>query len=217
MKVIRFSDLCAQGQATGKRVFIRADLNVPQDDAGRITEDTRIRASIPCIQMALDAGAAVMVTSHLGRPTEGEFKPEDSLAPIAKRLSELLGKPVALKANWVDGVDVAPGEVGEICIAGATMRKKMKMTTAATRAPISGRVLRIFQESVAVVAPGTPLLEVGDPAGLEVEADVDDRDLAGERLGGGRLHQPFPGRLRRTRHASTVPLRHIMTPSILAL
>ncbi|MBP9683901.1 MAG: phosphoglycerate kinase, partial [Rhodoferax sp.] len=76
MNVIRFSDLCAQGQAAGKRVFIRADLNVPQDDAGNITEDTRIRASIPCIQMALDAGAAVMVTSHLGRPTEGEFKPE---------------------------------------------------------------------------------------------------------------------------------------------
>jgi phosphoglycerate kinase len=78
--------------ARGRRVFIRADLNVPQDDAGNITEDTRIRASVPCIQMALAAGAAVMVTSHLGRPTEGEFKPEDSLAPVAKRLSELLGR-----------------------------------------------------------------------------------------------------------------------------
>ncbi len=111
MKVIRFSDLCAQGQATGKRVFIRADLNVPQDDAGHITEDTRIRASVPCIQMALDAGAAVMVTSHLGRPTEGEFKPEDSLAPVAKRLGELLGREVPLVAHWVDGVAVAPGQV----------------------------------------------------------------------------------------------------------
>ena len=111
MQFIRFSDLCAQGQATGRRVFIRADLNVPQNDAGEITEDTRIRASIPAIRMALDAGAAVMVTSHLGRPTEGEFKPEDSLAPVAKRLGELLGREVPLIANWVDGVQVEPGQV----------------------------------------------------------------------------------------------------------
>jgi phosphoglycerate kinase len=111
MKILRFSDLVAQGQARGKRVFIRADLNVPQDDAGRITEDTRIRASVPCIRMALDAGAAVMVTSHLGRPTEGEFKPEDSLAPVAKRLGELLGREVPLVQGWMDGVDVAPGQV----------------------------------------------------------------------------------------------------------
>lgn len=111
MKVLRFSDLCDQGQARGRRVFIRADLNVPQDDAGNITEDTRIRASVPCIQQALAGGAAVMVTSHLGRPTEGQFKPEDSLAPVARRLAELLGRPVPLKSNWVDGVDVQPGEV----------------------------------------------------------------------------------------------------------
>ncbi len=111
MQFNRLSDLIARNQLQGKRVFIRADLNVPQDDAGNITEDTRIRASVPAIQQALEAGAAVMVTSHLGRPTEGEFKPEDSLAPIAKRLSELLGKPVELKQNWVDGVDVAPGQV----------------------------------------------------------------------------------------------------------
>jgi phosphoglycerate kinase len=111
MKVLRFSDLTASGQIKGKRVFIRADLNVPQDDSGRITEDTRIRASVPCIRMALDAGAAVMVTSHLGRPTEGEFKPADSLAPVAARLSELLGQPVPLLANWVDGVSVAAGQV----------------------------------------------------------------------------------------------------------
>ncbi|MDM0044694.1 phosphoglycerate kinase [Variovorax dokdonensis] len=112
MNVIRFSDLCAQGKASGQRVFIRADLNVPQDDAGRITEDTRIRASVPCIRMALDAGAAVMVTSHLGRPTEGEFKPEDSLAPVATRLGELLGQEVPLVSNWVDGgVSVQPGKV----------------------------------------------------------------------------------------------------------
>jgi len=111
MKVLRFSDLCDQGQARGRRVFIRADLNVPQDDQGNITEDTRIRASVPCIQLALAGGAAVMVTSHLGRPTEGAFKPEDSLAPVAKRLSELLGRPVSLKQDWVDGVDVQQGEV----------------------------------------------------------------------------------------------------------
>jgi phosphoglycerate kinase len=111
MHFLRFSDVCANGFAAGKRVFIRADLNVPQNEAGEITEDTRIRASVPCIQMALDAGAAVMVTSHLGRPTEGEFKPEDSLAPVAKRLGELLGRDVPLVANWVGGVSVQPGQV----------------------------------------------------------------------------------------------------------
>ena len=111
MQIIRFADLCAQGQARGKRVFIRADLNVPFDDQGRISEDTRIRASVPAIQMALHAGAAVMVTSHLGRPTEGEFKPEDSLSPVAKRLAELLGREVPLVADWVGGVSVATGQV----------------------------------------------------------------------------------------------------------
>ena len=111
MNVIRFSDLCANGSAKGQRVFIRADLNVPQDAAGHITEDTRIRASIPCIQMALDAGAAVMVTSHLGRPTEGAFKPADSLAPVAQRLGELMGRKVPVLADWVGGVQVQPGEL----------------------------------------------------------------------------------------------------------
>ncbi|MBE2242613.1 MAG: phosphoglycerate kinase [Burkholderiaceae bacterium] len=111
MKILRFSDLAAAGQVAGRRVFIRADLNVPQDDAGRITEDTRIRASLPCIRMALDAGAAVMVTSHLGRPTEGRFTPADSLAPVATRLAELLGRPVPLVADWVDGVQVEPGQL----------------------------------------------------------------------------------------------------------
>jgi phosphoglycerate kinase len=114
MNVLRFADLVAAGRVTGQRVFIRADLNVPQDDAGRITEDTRIRASVPCIEMALKAGAAVMVTSHLGRPTEGEFKPEDSLAPVAARLGKLLGREVPLKSGWINdagGVEVAPGQV----------------------------------------------------------------------------------------------------------
>jgi phosphoglycerate kinase len=111
MNILRFSDLCAQGLVRGKRVFIRADLNVPQDDTGRITEDTRIRASLPCVRMALDAGAAVMVASHLGRPTEGEFKAADSLAPVAQRMGQLLGREVPLLAQWVDGVQVAPGQL----------------------------------------------------------------------------------------------------------
>jgi phosphoglycerate kinase len=107
MNVKRMGDL----DLAGKRVFIRSDLNVPQDDAGRITDDTRIRASVPAIQLALGKGAAVMVTSHLGRPTEGQFSEADSLSPVAKRLGELLGKPVALKRDWIDGVDVKAGEI----------------------------------------------------------------------------------------------------------
>jgi len=111
MTVLTLDALCKQGKLRGKRVFIRSDLNVPQDENGKITEDTRIRASVPAIQAALGAGAAVMVTSHLGRPTEGALTAADSLAPIAARLSELLGRPVPLVANWVDGVTVAPGQV----------------------------------------------------------------------------------------------------------
>ena len=111
MHVRTLEELARTGQLAGKRVFIRSDLNVPFDDAGRISEDTRIRASVPALRMALDAGAAVMVTSHLGRPTEGELQPQDSLAPIAVRLGELLGRPVRLQAGWTDGVQVAPGEV----------------------------------------------------------------------------------------------------------
>jgi phosphoglycerate kinase len=107
MKILKMSDL----DLAGKRVFIRADLNVPQDDAGRITDDTRIRASLEGIRAALAKGAAVMVTSHLGRPKEGEFSEADSLAPVAKRLSELLGREVPLKRDWIDGVEVQPGQV----------------------------------------------------------------------------------------------------------
>jgi phosphoglycerate kinase len=111
MRVRTLEEVVRSGQVAGRRVFIRSDLNVPFDDAGRISEDTRIRASIPAIRIALDAGAAVMVTSHLGRPTEGELKPEDSLLPVAQRLGELLGCPVPLRTGWVDGVEVRPGEV----------------------------------------------------------------------------------------------------------
>lgn len=111
MNILRFSDICEQGLAKNKRVFIRADLNVPLDDEGNITEDTRIKASLPCIQMALSAGAAVMVTSHLGRPQEGVLSPADSLGIVAKHLSSLLGKPVPLISHWIDGLSVHPGEV----------------------------------------------------------------------------------------------------------
>jgi phosphoglycerate kinase len=112
MQFLRFSDVVKTGFAQGKRVFIRSDLNVPQDDEGQITEETRIRASLPAIRMAADAGAAVLVTSHLGRPTEGQFRPEDSLAPVAVRLGEMLGRPVRLVQDWVhQPVPAAPGEV----------------------------------------------------------------------------------------------------------
>ena len=106
MKFKRMSEV----DLRGKRVFIRADLNVPLEE-GRITDDTRIRASVPAIRYALEQGAAVMVTSHLGRPKEGELKPEDSLAPVARRLSELLKMQVPLVRDWVSGVDVKPGQV----------------------------------------------------------------------------------------------------------
>ncbi|HTQ77712.1 MAG TPA: phosphoglycerate kinase [Burkholderiales bacterium] len=101
----------ADQELRGKRVFIRADLNVPQDERGAITDDTRIRASLSGIRLALEKGAAVMVTSHLGRPKEGAYSEKDSLAPVARRLGELLGVDVELISNWTEGVDVAPGKV----------------------------------------------------------------------------------------------------------
>jgi phosphoglycerate kinase len=116
LNFIRLQDLIDQNALQGKRIFIRADLNVPQDDAGNITEDTRIRASVPAIKAAVAAGAKVMVTSHLGRPTEGAFKPEDSLAPVAKRLSELLGQPVELKQDWLDGAGLEGLQAGQVVL-----------------------------------------------------------------------------------------------------
>ena len=104
MAILRMTDL----DLRGKRVLIRSDLNVPQDDDGRISDDTRIRASMEAVRIALEAGARVMVTSHLGRPKEGEPAPEDTLAPIAARLGELLGRPVPLVSGWVDAAEVAP-------------------------------------------------------------------------------------------------------------
>ena len=106
MRFKRLADL----ELRGKRVFIRADLNVPQDEAGHITDDTRIRASAPGIRLALDKGAAVMVTSHLGRPKEGVHSERDSLAPIAKRLAEILGSDIRLLSNWLEGISIKPGE-----------------------------------------------------------------------------------------------------------
>ena len=116
MNAILFTDLIAARQVAGTRVLIRVDFNVPQDADGRVTDDTRIRASLPCIEAALQAGAAVMVTSHLGRPTEGQMTPEDSLAPVARHFGELLGRPVPLIADWVDGfnIDGRPIASGEL-------------------------------------------------------------------------------------------------------
>ncbi|MCB1907116.1 MAG: phosphoglycerate kinase [Rhodocyclaceae bacterium] len=110
MKVRKLTDL----DVAGKKVFIRADLNVPQDEAGNITEDTRIRASIPSIAYCVDRGAAVMVTSHLGRPTEGTVGPDDTLAPVAVRLGQLLGRPIKLISDWVDGG--FPVEAGQVVL-----------------------------------------------------------------------------------------------------
>src|SRR3954470_12603486 len=107
MAVLNMADV----ELAGQRVFIRSDLNVPQNERGTITDDTRIKASIPAIRLALESRAAVMVTSHLGRPTEGKPDPKESLAPVAERLSLLLGRRVALRTDWVGGVEVTPGEV----------------------------------------------------------------------------------------------------------
>jgi phosphoglycerate kinase len=107
VKVLKMADL----DLAGRRVFIRSDLNVPLDDGGAITDDTRIRASLAAYRLGLEKGAAVMATSHLGRPEEGRFSPADSLAPVAKRISELLGREVPLVRDWVEGVDVKPGEM----------------------------------------------------------------------------------------------------------
>jgi phosphoglycerate kinase len=106
MTILRMTDL----DLSGKRVLIRQDLNVPIDN-GRITSEQRIVASIPTLRAALDAGATVLVTSHLGRPKEGEWSEENSLAPVARRLGELLGRPVPLVRDWVDGVEVEPGGI----------------------------------------------------------------------------------------------------------
>lgn len=111
MNVLTLVQLVHSGHLKDKRVFIRADLNVPFNDRGEITEDTRIRASVPGIKLALDAGAAVMVTSHLGRPTEGQWRAQDSLAPVAKRLEQLLGQPVQLVKDWLEGVELSSGQV----------------------------------------------------------------------------------------------------------
>ncbi len=112
MRVKTLTELAKAGELKGKRVLIRSDLNAPHDENGRITNEARLVASVPAIKIALEAGAAVMVMSHRGRPTEGEFHPEsDSLAAIAARMSELVGKPMPVVADYLNGVDVKPGEV----------------------------------------------------------------------------------------------------------
>ena len=106
MSIKRMVDL----DLSGKRVLIRQDLNVPVKN-GQVTSDIRIQASVPTIEFALAAGAAVMVMSHLGRPAEGVYDEASSLKPVAERLSLLLGKPVRLEKDWLEGITIAPGEV----------------------------------------------------------------------------------------------------------
>ena len=111
MKVLTLEGLAKAGQLNGRRVLIRSDLNVPRDEEGRITNEARLIASVPAVRLAVDSGAAVLVMSHLGRPTEGECRQEDSLAGVAVRMSQLVGLPIRLVKNYLDGVEVKPGEV----------------------------------------------------------------------------------------------------------
>ena len=147
MKILRMADL----DLRGKRVFIRSDLNVPLDDAGGITDDTRIRASIPAMRLGLEKGAAVMVTSHLGRPTEGEFSKADSLAPVARSVGQLLGREVPLKRDWVDGVDVKPGEV--VLLENCRFNKGEKKDDEALARKYGGAVRRVRERRVRHRAP----------------------------------------------------------------
>ena len=111
MQVLTLEGLAKAGQLNGRRVLIRSDLNVPRDEEGRITNEARLIASVPAVRLAVDSGAAVLVMSHLGRPTEGECRQEDSLAGVAVRMSQLVGLPIRLVKNYLDGVEVKPGEV----------------------------------------------------------------------------------------------------------
>lgn len=111
MQVLTLEGLVKAGQLNGRRVLIRSDLNVPRDEEGRITNEARLIASVPAVRLAVDSGAAVLVMSHLGRPTEGECRQEDSLAGVAVRMSQLVGLPIRLVKNYLDGVEVKPGEV----------------------------------------------------------------------------------------------------------
>ena len=111
MQVLTLEGLAKAGQLNGRRVLIRSDLNVPRDEEGRIMNEARLIASVPAVRLAVDSGAAVLVMSHLGRPTEGECRQEDSLAGVAVRMSQLVGLPIRLVKNYLDGVEVKPGEV----------------------------------------------------------------------------------------------------------
>ncbi len=171
MKILRFEEVLASGLATDKRVFIRADLNVPLDFAAeggaRITEDTRVRASVKCIRMALDAGAAVMVTSHLGRPTEGELRPEDSLAPVARRLGELLGREVPLVPNWIAGFEVQPGQV--VLLENCRLNKGEKKNDEALSRKMAA-LCNIFVHDAYGIAQFAPIACAGPLLSAEIDA-----------------------------------------------
>ena len=111
MKVKTLEELVNEGALEGKRVFIRADMNVPRDAEGNVTDDHRLKESMPAVKMALKGGAGVMVCSHLGRPKEGELTEQDSLAKVAETFGKMLGMPIRFEKEWLDGVDVKPGEV----------------------------------------------------------------------------------------------------------
>lgn len=111
MKVKTLEELVNEGALEGKRVFIRADMNVPRDAEGNVTDDHRLKESMPAVKMALKGGAGVMVCSHLGRPKEGELTEQDSLAKVAETFGKMLGMPIRFEKDWLNGVDVKPGEV----------------------------------------------------------------------------------------------------------
>ena len=177
LNFIRLQDLIDQNALQGKRVFIRADLNVPQDDSGKITEDTRIRASVPAIRAALDAGAAVMVTSHLGRPTEGEFKPADSLAPVAARLSELLGQAVELKQDWIDGAGLESLAAGQVVLLENVRVNKGEKKNSDELAQKMAKLCDIY---------------VNDAFGTAHRAEASTHGIA--KFAPGRLRRPAAGR-----------------------
>jgi phosphoglycerate kinase len=195
MSFIRFSDLCSNRSAAGKRVFIRADLNVPQNDAGEITEDTRIRASVPCIQMALDAGAAVMVTSHLGRPTEGEKKNDEALSRQMAALCDIYVNDAFGTAHRAEGTTHGIARFASIASAGPLLAAEMDAISKALASPkrpliaiVAGSKVSTKLTILQSLAKNVDGLIVGGgiantfmlAAGLKIGKSLAEPDLVGE-------------------------------------
>ena len=216
MNVLRFSDLIAAGRVAGRRVFIRADLNVPLDADGQVTEDTRIRASIPCIRMALDAGAAVMVTSHLGRPDRGPVQARGlARAGRAARMGELLGREVPLLADWVDGVEVSPGQL--VLLENCRLNKGEKKNDAALARKLAA-LCDIFvhdafgtahraEASTYGIAQYAPIACAGPLLAAEIDAIGRRRS----RIRGGRSSRSSPAARSRPSSASCRAWRRTST------